>query len=41
MLVVCGVLLLSGMITKRAHRVTQAAVSAGSQSNVVALYAPR
>ena len=41
MLIVCGLLLLCGMITKRAHRVTQAAVSAGRQSNVVALYAPR
>ncbi len=41
MLFASGLLLLSGMLTKRAHRVTQAAVSAGSMSNVVALYAPR
>lgn len=41
MLLVCGMLLLSGMLTKRAHRVTQAAVGAGSMSNVVALYAPK
>lgn len=40
MLLGCGLLLLCGMLTKRAHRVTQAAVSAGSMSNVVALYAP-
>ena len=41
MLVACGLLLLTGMFTKRAHRVTEAAVGAGSMSNVVALYAPR
>ncbi len=40
MLLGCGVLLLIGMLSKRAHRVTQAAVSVGSMSNVVALYAP-
>lgn len=40
MLLGCGLLLLAGMTTKRAHRVTHSAVSAGSMSNVVALYAP-
>ncbi len=41
MLVASGFLLLTGMFTKRAHRVTEAAIGAGSMSNVVALYAPR
>lgn len=40
MLLACGLLLLVGMLSARAHRVTQAAVSAGSMSNVVAVYAP-
>ncbi|MEM7261839.1 MAG: inorganic phosphate transporter [Planctomycetota bacterium] len=40
MLFASGLLLLSGMLTKRAHRVTEAAVSAGSMSNSVALWAP-
>lgn len=40
-LLVCGLLLLVGMATRNAHRVTSAAVSAGSMSHHVALYAPR
>jgi len=38
---VCGLLLVIGMNTKSALRVTRAAVSAGSMSHNVALYAPR
>lgn len=36
----CGALLVFGMMTKRAHRVTRAEVNTGSQYEQVALYAP-
>jgi phosphate/sulfate permease len=41
MLLACGILLVSGMTTRNARRVTRSAVSAGSMSHNVALYAPR
>lgn len=37
----CGVLLVVGMATRNAHRVTRAEVNTGSMSNTVGLYAPR
>ena len=40
MLFGCGVLLLLGMSTRNAQRVTESATGAGSMSNTVALYAP-
>jgi len=41
MLLVCGILLVAGMNTRNARRVTRAQVNTGSMSNTVALYAPR
>jgi phosphate/sulfate permease len=41
MLFGCGLLLFAGMTTKNAKRVTKNAISAGSMSHNVALYAPR
>lgn len=40
LLLICGALLLVGMMTRNAKRVTEAAVNAGSMSHSVALYAP-
>lgn len=40
LLLICGILLALGMGTKNAQRVTRAAVNAGSQGDVVRLYAP-
>jgi len=40
LLLICGLLLLAGMMTRNARRVTNASVSAGSMSHYVALYAP-
>ncbi len=41
LLLVCGLLLLVGMGTRNAARVTRAAVNTGSQGNTVRLYAPQ
>lgn len=41
MLVACGCLLFIGMTTRNAHRVTKAAVAAGSAQEHVALWSPR
>jgi phosphate/sulfate permease len=41
LLLLCGVLLLAGMTTRNAQRVTRAAVHAGSMSHNVALWAPQ
>lgn len=41
MLLICGLLLFVGMTTKNAERVTKAAVSTGSMSDHVELWAPR
>jgi len=41
MLAACGVLMVIGMTTKSAQRVTRAAVNTGSQFDHIALYAPR
>lgn len=40
LLAVCGLLLVLGMTTKSAQRVTRAAVNTGSQFDHIALYAP-
>lgn len=40
-LCVCGILLVVGMTTRNAHRVTKAGIRAGSQADHVALWAPR
>jgi len=40
-LTLCGILLVFGMATRNAQRVTRAAVNTGSMSHNVALYAPR
>ena len=40
-LFVCGLLLVAGMMTRNAYRVTKAGVRAGSQADHVALWAPR
>jgi len=40
-LALCGILLVLGMTTRNAQRVTRAAVNTGSMSHNVALYAPR
>ncbi len=41
MLAACGLLMVIGMTTKSAQRVTRAAVNTGSQFDHIALYAPR
>jgi len=41
MLAACGILMVIGMTTKSAQRVTRAAVNTGSQFDHIALYAPR
>ncbi len=40
-LLICGLLLLVGMTTRNAHRVTKAEIRAGSQTDHVALWAPK
>lgn len=41
LLAVCGAMLVAGMLTPTAQRVTRAAVNTGSQFDQIALYAPR
>jgi phosphate/sulfate permease len=40
-LFICGTLLVVGMLTRKAHRVTRAGIRAGSQTDHVALWAPQ
>ncbi|MHC4235907.1 MAG: inorganic phosphate transporter, partial [Planctomycetota bacterium] len=40
-LFICGLLLVAGMTTRNAHRVTRAGIRAGSQTDHVALWAPQ